>query len=65
MGVLAAVVHTLAPYSSVGRTVPVHTVFRMRGDAPSVYQRAASVGLVCGCPLFSLTQSVVSMRGGV
>ena len=31
---------------------------------PSVCQRAASVGLVSGCPFFSLTQSVVSMRGG-
>ena len=62
--VLAAVAHTLAPYSSVGRTVPVYTVFRIRGDAPSVCQRAASVWLVSGCPLFSLTQSVVSMRGG-
>ena len=30
----------------VGRTVPVYAVFRMRGDAPSVCQRAASVGLV-------------------
>ena len=62
--VLAAVAHALAPYSSVGRTVPVYTVFRIRGDAPSVCQRAASVWLVSGCPLFSLTQSVVSMRGG-
>ena len=34
MWVLAAVAQALAPYSSVGRTVPVYTVFRMRGDAP-------------------------------
>ena len=34
MWVLADVAHALAPYSSVGRTVPVYTVFRMRGDAP-------------------------------
>ena len=32
--VLATVAQALAPYSSVGRTVPVYTVFRMRGDAP-------------------------------
>ena len=62
--VLATVAQALAPYSSVGRTVPVYTVFRMRGDAPSVCQRAASVGLVSGCPFISLSQSVVSMRGG-
>ena len=61
--VLAAIAHARAPHSSVGRTVPVYTVFRMRGDSPSVYQRAASVGLVSGCPFFSLTQSVVSIRG--
>ena len=53
--VLAAEAHALAPYSSVGRTLPVYTVFRMRCDTPSVYQRAASVGLVSGCPFFSLT----------
>ena len=58
--VLAAVAHALAPYSIVGRTVPVYPVVRMRG----VCQRAATVGLVSGCPLSSLTQSVVSMRGG-
>ena len=63
--VLAAVAHALAPYSSVGRTVPVFTVFRMRGDVPSLCQRAVSVGLVSGCPFFSLIQYVVSMRGGV
>jgi len=34
--VLAPVGQALAPYPSVGRTVPVHTVFRMRGDTPSV-----------------------------
>ena len=62
--VLAAVAHALARYLSVGRTVPVYTVFSMRGDAPSVYQRAASVGLGYGCHFFSLTQYVVSMRGG-
>ena len=32
--VLAAVAHALAPYSSVGCTVPVYTVFRMRGAPP-------------------------------
>ena len=62
--VLGAVACALAPYSSVGRTVRVYTFFRMRGDVPSVCQRAASVGLVSECPSFSLTQSVVSMRGG-
>ena len=62
--VLAVVAHARAPYSSVGRTLPVYTVFRMRCDTPSVYQRAASVGLGYGCPFFSLTQYVVSMRGG-
>ena len=62
--VLAAVAQALAVYSSVGRTVQVYTVFRMRVDAPSLCQRAASVGLVSsGCPFFSLTQSVVSMSG--
>ena len=64
MWVVVDVAHALAPYSSVGRTVQVYTVFRMRGDATSVCQRAASVGLVAGCPFISLSQSVVSMRGG-
>ena len=32
--VLAAVAHALAPYSSIGRTVPVYPVVSMRGDAP-------------------------------
>ena len=54
-----------SPRTCVCRTVQVYTVFRMRVDAPSLCQRAASVGLVSsGCPFFSLTQSVVSMRGG-
>ena len=63
MRVLADVAHALAPYSSADRTDSVYTVFRMRGDGgpPSICQRAASVGLVSGCPFFSLTQSVVSM----
>ena len=34
MWLLAALAQALALYSSVGHTVPVYTVFRMRGDVP-------------------------------
>ena len=51
--VLAAVAQALAVYSSVGRTVQVYTVFRIRGDAPqcvseSRFSRASFVWM----PLF-------------
>ena len=46
--VMAAVAHALALYS----TFPVYTVFRIRGDALQLCQRAASVGLSFLMPLF-------------
>ena len=60
--VLAAVAHVLALYSSVGRTVPVYTVFRMRGDAPQCVPESHFSRASFWMP--SLTQFVVSMRDG-
>ena len=61
---LAAVAHVLAPYSSVGRTVQVYTVFRIRGDTPQCVPESRFSRASFWMPLFSLTQFVVSMRGG-
>ena len=52
--VLAAVAHALAPYSSIGRTVPVYPVVSMRGDAPQCVPESRFSRASFWMPLFHI-----------